>query len=402
MSQGFAGRNLRLVPIAFFVVATCLGSESRAEILPDSGEFEGVYHRDRWGVGRFSYFLVAPELHKQLSPFEHKGIRLEVLDAFQPVNPGDAFIRKIGKIAELENSQVVPELRIRLMGRTSNPESQSVELTFFLMNESDEPIEISLQDLHVGIRTQDLRVPQTELSAEFPGYTTGQLRTKSSGVGPFNNHLSVSTGSIENGHHLRIGAREQFPIVIHCNLEIGQHEVSVSGQPFLNIESRSTLPRFVRWFKVDIGKEDIERNQSERPELKLADLQWSSAKNQWQRPCVKLSFIVNAPPGKSRAIVVCSDSNRSPLAGTLTTTTKAGDLVKVEVDPCYDCSNLGEPWELVRIPDKGIVTSLNVSLGMPGKPIELPKQVRLQLLTDQGLESFDLDVPPADKLAPAK
>jgi hypothetical protein len=76
--------------------------------------------------------------------------------------------------------------------------------------------------------------------------------------------------------------------------------------------------------------------------------------------------------------------------------------VKVYVDPCYDCSNLGEPWLLTQIPEKGIASSLNLSLENLGRPIEPPKQVRLQLLTDRGLESFDLRVPSADELASSK
>jgi hypothetical protein len=401
MAQRFVCPAVRLVAVALVSIATCTGESVWAEDLPRKGTFEGIYRQDRWGVSGFSFYLVAPELHAQLKPYSNKRIRLEVLEARQYVNPGDAIVHKIGKVTELDNSQVVPDLRVHAANSPGDNKLLDVELKFLVSNESDRSLDLSLQDVHVGIRRRDPRLPKDVRPTEFANYQMWQLKLESISTGTFNNHLSESIGSFENGHHVRIAPKEAFPIVVNCRLDVGEYEFSITGRPFASLKERGKLPSFARAFAVDIDREGSKSDENQQTELRLDQIQWKSAKNQWQRPCINLSFVVRSPPGR-RSVVVCSDSDRAPLAGTLTALDTKGNRVKVYVDPCYDCSNLGEPWLLTQIPEKGIASSLNLSLENLGRPIEPPKQVRLQLLTDRRLESFDLRVPSADELASSK
>src|SRR5262245_47025349 len=150
MAKEFFGKIFPVAAIA--VVIAVAGPECRAEDLPRSGGFEGIYRQDRWGVGRFNYFLVSPESHEQLKPYANKRIHLEVLMASQLANPGDAMILKVGQITELENSQVIPEMKFRATDRSQSNGRRGVELTFFLKNQSDKPVELSLQDVYPEVR----------------------------------------------------------------------------------------------------------------------------------------------------------------------------------------------------------------------------------------------------------
>src|SRR5688500_10889557 len=97
--------------LAVLPIIAVAASSLSAECLPSEGVFEGYYHRDRWGVGHFNYFLVHPDLHAQLSAFEGDPIRLVVTKAIQPENPGDSMIHEIGAITPLPKSPLQIRLR---------------------------------------------------------------------------------------------------------------------------------------------------------------------------------------------------------------------------------------------------------------------------------------------------
>src|SRR5262245_10983385 len=141
----------QLIAIGVLFAGTSSAELCPAEDLPQSGVFEGFYRQDRWGVGRFSFYLVAPALHEQLKPYAGKRIMLEILNAHQYANPGDAIVTRVGKITEIAGSQVHLEMKVRVTKHAAQTELRNVEFTFFLKNESDKPVELSLQDVHFDI-----------------------------------------------------------------------------------------------------------------------------------------------------------------------------------------------------------------------------------------------------------
>ena len=66
--------------VAFFTTWPALGA-----ILPTKGTFEGIYHRDRWGVGYFNSF--------ESRTFDESGETVELIDGSQIDNPRVVFNR---------------------------------------------------------------------------------------------------------------------------------------------------------------------------------------------------------------------------------------------------------------------------------------------------------------------
>ena len=75
-------------------------------MMPSSGTFRGIYHKNYAGVGEFGYFMVHKQLLEKLAPYDGKYIELEVLKARQPINPGTSVIQEIGAVSFMESRNV--------------------------------------------------------------------------------------------------------------------------------------------------------------------------------------------------------------------------------------------------------------------------------------------------------
>lgn len=84
--------------------------QAEAELLPETGTFEGIYHKQPWGNAAFEFFVVPPELQKKLDPFDGKPIRLTVTKGIQRMNPGPSEMQELGRIEELTPAPI--ELRV--------------------------------------------------------------------------------------------------------------------------------------------------------------------------------------------------------------------------------------------------------------------------------------------------
>src|SRR5262245_18599296 len=78
-----------------------------AALPPLPGVFEGVYWQDPWGVGHFRGFLVPPQLHATIAPFEGKRIRVDVTEVGGR-HAGPPVVGKVGRIDRLPE----PDLQI--------------------------------------------------------------------------------------------------------------------------------------------------------------------------------------------------------------------------------------------------------------------------------------------------
>jgi len=362
-----------------------------AEILPRSGEFEGVYHRDRAGVGRFGYYLVAPELDERLRKFEDRRIQLKVLRLDQPINPGRGMIRAIGEITPLDESPLAFELQTRL--RSSKQGKHEIEATFLAANQSTKPIDLSLHDLF--LRVYSKQQPDRELPDHFfPDYTKSQLSSREESVQWLNSHLTVAAGSFEYGHHVRIKPGEKFPLVARLPIAAGEHDFKIVGTAFANDER---FPAKESWFSITIKVADrLDSPTVAGEKLRLERISWKRTENGWKQPIARLTFTVPRPT-HGRSVVACSESKtRTILAGTIVAFTDDEHASPLSIDYCYDCSNLGEPWILAPIPGEGLTASIDLRLDRRVLGWLDVKSLRLELLTDQGLEAFTLDVPDID------
>jgi hypothetical protein len=368
-----------------------LGTIASAETLPSSGEFEGVYHRDRWGVGRFAYWIVPPELHDYLKEFENRRIKLHVLKADEQESPGRGMIRRVGEVEVLEASPLDFELRTEVQW---NRNQRELETTFFLINRSETPIDVSLHDVVMGVRSEAGQSDSARADI-FDEQTRSQVRTTSQGLQWLNNHFALANESFEQGHHLKIRPKERFPIVARIPISLGQHEVSITGRPSVGDNWK---PPKSSWFRISVSEEA--KPSERKSQLKIDDMQWKMSTNPFGAPVLRLSFTLKRPADQDRAAAVCTRRDRVLMAGTIAGVDETGSVRKLETDPCYDCSNRGEPWQLKPIPPEGFSTAIDIRERQVLLGRAELRQVRLELLTDQGLEAFTVPGPPMGVVPP--
>lgn len=174
----------------------CVQNLALAETLPTTGTFEGVYHRDRWGVGHFLFFIVHPGLHEKLAKYEGKLIRLKVTKGTQPMNPGPAIMLAVGEIKELPQ----PPLEIRTKTRpTKVTAGQPFQLMVEVTNRSE--VDSLLYPVHVlsTIRQPSLHPGQKPNDPYWmiKEYTVGQLsigctRTQMGASEPFRGRANLN------------------------------------------------------------------------------------------------------------------------------------------------------------------------------------------------------------------
>jgi hypothetical protein len=155
----------------------CVQDIAVAEDLPTTGIFEGVYHRDRWGVGHFYFFIVHPDLHEKLSKYEGQVVRVEVTKGEQPENPGPALMLGVGEVIGLPQ----PLVEIAVKTRPSKVRAgQPFQLVVEVTNRSRDGLLLHPESVWSTIRQPRLLpgLRPEEPSWLTKAYTNAQLYTK--------------------------------------------------------------------------------------------------------------------------------------------------------------------------------------------------------------------------------
>jgi hypothetical protein len=383
----------------FVTLLAFVGSQHLAAQFLLPREVEGGYHRDRFGVGRFGGYLVAPELHERLREFEDRRIRLQIEQWERRSIPGDAMIRVFRDNTVLEQSPLAFELHTKLRSVSKRNE---IDATLFATNRSDRPIDVSLKDLSFCVYSQQTLPDGDSPHVLFSAYTKDQLATQIEAVHRTSHQLIIAVGSFGEGGQLRIEAGQRAPIVVRFPIAAGEHEFRVVGRPFRGEER---FPEKESWFSVSVPEQaastklQIAKPQDNAETLRLTNVTWKRTETEnvlRKQPVARLTFTIPRPPS-GRDIVICSQSeNRASLAGTMTAFTDDDHAIPVSVEPCYDCYSIGDPWVLAPIPDGGLTTSIDLRLDRRVLGWPPVKRLQLELLTDRGLEAFHLDVPDID------
>lgn len=245
---------MRSVVISGLIIF-CTTFSAFAEDLPTTGTFEGVYHRDRWGVCHFKFFIVHPDLHNQLAPYEGKPIRLEVTKGSQPMNPGPAIMLAIGKITPLEPSP----MQIRISTVPGNVRAKMpFQLILEMVNTADQSLTVPISNVMLRFRCQHKVQPSLDLAKSswfIKEYTNAQmavgvLRQVQMGQAL----LKTSTGGYGNlahGNSILIPPHDIFPLVVVFDeaLDTAEYEIEVSATAWKD----KTLLRQARiWQNLDI------------------------------------------------------------------------------------------------------------------------------------------------------
>lgn len=213
------------IVLALFVVMK--GMAVDAEILPTQGTFRGIYHVNRAGVGRFSFFIIREVLKDQMAPYEGKYIELEVLKARQPINPGPAIVDRIGKVTRLPD----PPMGITL--RASSPAKDggnTIDLICAIENVSEAEVIFNAGDLQVGVRGYSQPMQDDGPDQIFQtGYTRRQLSFGGPLPQPWNFISPMNPGERTHFYTGEVLLRpgEAAPFVVHgVELPPGQHEMT--------------------------------------------------------------------------------------------------------------------------------------------------------------------------------
>jgi len=224
-SMARKGITILVVANAFLAAAIV-----RAEILPTEGTFRGIYYQNRAGVGHFKFFIVSGEQTKQLAPYNGKYIELEVVSGIQPVNPGPAFIKKIGRVTELPPPPLQVDVKTVCPG-SSGP--GTFDIVYSFKNGGRSELILDVDRVGIGLEGyRDVARPD-EVDKAFgrnltnKQYTYGGQRNQ-----PWNLIHPMSPGKSTHFYTKRIKLLpgEAVPFVWHgINESPGEHEVVVSA-----------------------------------------------------------------------------------------------------------------------------------------------------------------------------
>lgn len=382
------------VVVLFALSAAALGLQgARGETLPSSGTFEGTYHRDRWGVGRFQYFVVDPDLHEVLAPFEGWPIRLVVNRAAQTGRSSSAIL-EIGEVTALDRSPL--EVKVRTIPEAVT-DAGPFQFVVELVNHSPQAIAVRNESVMLKVRHQPDVERGDEPSPLFEKYSHAQLSVKSvHSVQMYQSFVKTAArryANLSRGVNIRIPAGGSFPLVVLFDdgLAAGEYEIEVSGR----CREDKTWHRPSRiWMNLEVGPEEGER--PERPgQLRLVRKAIEVAGVNYP-----FEFVLAPQEGDARGLVGFEGPETEGWTGRVRALDEAGVLIPVRADPIYARRTSPHFWQVVEIPQEGLRLR-----GTFRKASYFSQQsvarVVVDVLTERGVETFVLSEQFEDAAVPA-
>ncbi len=377
-------RVVLLLSIAVFLTS----GPAPAETLPTKGTFDGSYHRDRWGVGHFRFFIVCPNLHAALGPYDGKPIRLEVTQAVQPNNPGPAIMLEIGSIEPLPP----PPLDVDITTIPCNvAPGAPFQLILNLTNTSDKTLTVPVSGVtfvllgHSGLPAgPDPNAPSWLVSE----YTNAQMNVRRL------RHIQLGQviaktdqrkyANLAHGSYILIDPNDRFPLVIFFDrgLDAGGYELqaTVNGP-------RPGVPASCRQ-KLDIPR--IGRPSSAPEPLRVLH------KNIERTDDWYLFEMTIAPPkGRTVRRVAFDMPEPAGFAGRIRAFAKDGTPIALKATRIFadgSSSEYNPPargrYRMSTMPEKGLRI---VGKFHPETPLRKPvDRILLDILTDRGAETLTL------------
>jgi len=357
-------------------------SGARGELMPSSGTFEGTYHRDRWGVGRFQYFVVDPDLHEALERFEGWPIRLVVNRAVQ-IGRSASAILEIGEVTALDQSPL--EVTVRTVPEVVT-DAGPFQFVIELVNHSQQAIAVRNESVMLKVRRQPDVEDGDEPSALFKKYMRAQLSVKLLyQVQMYQAFVTTGAGRYANlsrGDNIDIPAGGSFPLAVlfEEGLPEGEYEIEVSGR--CRQDKTWHRPSMV-WMNLDVGPR--RKKEAERPEqLRLV------------RKAIEVvgadypfELVVAPPEGEVRQLVGFDSVEAEGWTGGVSAFDREGAVIPLEAHAVYATRRSPHAWQLFEIPEDGLRLR-----GTFRKASYFSEQsvarVVVDVLTDRGVETFVL------------
>jgi hypothetical protein len=380
--------NFRQPAVVAIVLVTtlALGNAAFAEILPTKGTFDGAYHRDRWGMGHFRFFIVHPRLDPALRKYDGKRIRLQVTKGRQPFNPGPAIILEIGRIDALAESP----LKIETIPIPAKPgPSAPFQLLCRLKNTSKSPLQLRNESVVLRIRHREKVEKSDEPSFLSKAYTRGQLAVREQTVQMNQCFVKTSDGQFSNlssAHSATIGPGEVFPlaVVFDKGLPAGEYEIE-SWATAKTHDWRKQVDPCVTWLKFDVTRGEAAKARHHippKPPLSITAKSVRTLKDGYEA-----AVTLGNPKGVRRRI----PHYRGAVAGRLRGFDARGNEI-----PLYVKHLDTGIWRLRDIPGHGIHVQVPFRKLSRFALAGIAK-LSLEILTDQGVETYILSDKFADK-----
>ena len=360
------------------VTGLLLVSSLPAEILPETGTFEGIYHRDRWGVGHFGLFVVEPALHEQLSGYEGHRIQVNVTKGVQPVNPGPVYMQSIGSITPLPEPPLTARIEL-----TPPAPNEPFQLNFWLENESNQECFVRLSDVNIAVRM----TRTTDWPEEPPFFshtqTLGNVSTYIWSTGPLQQLVIAvpPSGGLSPSNRVKISGKETFPVAVMLDkgLPAGQYEIQATVRGS-DREFGKGWPERTVWIPLDIEKTARPRELSANP-LSVTKKTIAPLDDGYE-----LRLTLAASGDTRRSIVVPTDVGKRTWAGRLRAF--AVDGTKIEM-LTSERARFENPWNLEQIGEAGhdLKFEFRQEGRFSGQSIH---RVAVDLLTDRGVESIEV------------
>ena len=373
--------------IAVLVCVLTVFSTSHGETLPTTGTFRGIYHKDRFGVARFKFFVVHPSLFPKLDKYEGKYIEVEVTKGSQPMNPGPSVMLAVGKVRELQQ----PPVRITIQTLASSiRQSEHFQILVNVQNTGRTPIQFRPNNMLVALNMSQ-KSADTRKDFVTGAYARDkfaqragrwQLRSVAKSE-PWRRHHILGHPSDHVGR-VQLGEQQTFPFVVLLEKGVGKGKYEIEAR--LTLEGKKKLIPVAGWHAFDFPPA---RNVAGRgaSALRLSASQFRT-ENEW----TSCQLVVKNSGADARFLPQCADSGNVRLwLGRLRGYSRKGDEIPLTFDwpDQHSKGPPSKPWTMTEIAPEGLVSRLafRPESYFPKQPIE---NIECDLLTDRGIESFVL------------
>jgi hypothetical protein len=234
-----------------------------AGIAPTKGKFEGLYRRDRWGDGRFAHFLVSPDLHKKLKPYEGQYVTIWVRKAIQHANPGPATLYKVWSVKKAPVPKTYLGLTSRIDPGHFSP-STPFAINIFLTNSIAHPVKIASHGTYIRV-TGETRDPMenhrhwTNLwqnHRRYPSHTGTTLIATCGFLNWKDGVVNCPTGGTMHDLPLAAGASTNLSLPFTNGLPVGKYEVEIGATAYPNGDDTKSV-RSRTWLTFEIEETTV-------------------------------------------------------------------------------------------------------------------------------------------------
>ena len=361
----------RSVFVPGMVVLLALVGSARAELLPTTGTFKGIYHQDRFGGRHFLFFNIPANLYDAFDKHDGKYIEMDVLKGEQPMVPGNVNIKSIGAVKELTPPDITLTARVA-------PASPAAGAPFQVIvrarNTGDKPVGFG-----PGGRILFRSSPLLDVSVAG----AGQLRNLVESVPWRRHHILGHPVDHVSKIDLAPGERMTWALSMDQGIPAGQYEIEAG----LELEDHDERTPVATWASLDVGAVAAEENLK-RTTLSLTHSPFKTG-SEWVSVQLHLT---NEEGANARAIPQCVDHGKVPLwAGRLHGYTAEGVEVPLTFDYPLDYAK-GPPegaWRPTPIPREGLKMTMTFRAASWFQPAPI-KTLTCDILTDRGLETFTI------------